>query len=181
MLKVAFDIVEVLRFLKAKRNILHRNISAENVMYVPPSEGEQDADTSIQDDETFLARSLGRFLGRIPSAPDRYAQHYHDTRLKKFPPTPWEDFTEAVKSTPLRHELDHDIESVFWLMLYWAITAQPKGGAAEHIAVIAWLGLTGKFAERQSLLVSSLRCRLIIEGTFHSTFLALHDLFGQLA
>ncbi|KIO29481.1 hypothetical protein M407DRAFT_21381 [Tulasnella calospora MUT 4182] len=240
MLQVAFDIVEVLRFLKAKRNILHRDISIGNVMYAPPSEDKQDPDTSTQDDEVlffseffisdsprrphttsvllvdfnhgehltskedvhhkrvertgtavFMARAveLGRpvdipewapFLSPIPSAPDRYAKHYHDTRLMKFPSKPLENFTGAVNRADWSHELDHDVESVFWLMLYWAMTARPKGGAAEHIAVTAWGSLTGNFEERQSLLMSLLY-RVSAEGTFHSTFRPLDGLFQQLA
>ncbi|KIO29031.1 hypothetical protein M407DRAFT_21777 [Tulasnella calospora MUT 4182] len=218
MLRVAFDLVEVLRFLKAKRNILHRDISIGNVMYAPPSGDKQDLDTSTQDDEVlfseffisdsprrphttsvllvdfnhaehltsktgdsheqverigtplFMARAVelgrptdiakwppDRFLYEIPSAPEKYAKHYHDTRLEKFPPKPFEYFTKEVNHAPWRHELDHDIESVFWLMLYWAMTAQPKGGAAEHIPATVWLSLMGNAGRREVLLGTLLR------------------------
>ncbi|KAG8895522.1 hypothetical protein FRC00_007357, partial [Tulasnella sp. 408] len=54
MLKVAFDTVEVLRILKAKRDIVHRDISAGNVMYSPSSEDKQDLETSTQEDEVLF-------------------------------------------------------------------------------------------------------------------------------
>ncbi|KAG8918231.1 hypothetical protein FRC01_001967 [Tulasnella sp. 417] len=254
MLQVAFDLVEVLRFLRAKRNILHRDISIGNVMYIPQSADKQSPDTSTERDErqggnssnpeysprptsvllvdfnhaehltsnidddhkpvaqivgfigyyrrelppdtrsyegtpVFMARAveLGqplelpkwRFLYSIPEAPDRYGEHYSDTRLKKFPPMPWKAFGEAANSASWRHELDHDIESVFWLMLYWAITAQPKGGAAEHITV-GWGFLAGGALMRQGLLYLLLQLPPL-SGTFHPTFEPLHNLFKQLA
>ncbi|KAG8980510.1 hypothetical protein FRC05_006143 [Tulasnella sp. 425] len=223
MLKVAFDIVEVLRFLRAKRNILHRDISTGNVMYVPTSKDKQDPDTSTQDDEVlffseyflsdrvqskeapnngtplFMARAVDRgqampppsfpydlALYPIPSAPELYAKHYHDTRLKTFPPSPPSSLDPIIKrvdTVPWRHELDHDIESVFWLMLYWAMTAQPNGGAdgeAEHIAGTAWCGLTGNVVDRHSLLLG-IQQGIIAKGAFHSTFQPLDDLFKRLA
>ncbi|KAG8922096.1 hypothetical protein FRC01_014493, partial [Tulasnella sp. 417] len=237
MLQVAFDLVEVLRFLRAKRNILHRDISIGNVMYIPPSPDKQDPDTSAEGDEdlsfcdfflsespkttsvllvdfnhaedltsktgdghdrvartgtaVFMARAveLGqplelpvwRFLDSIPEAPDRYVEHYRDTRMKKFPPMPRKAFgEEAATSAPWRHELDHDIESVFWLMLYWAMTAQPKGGAAEPIATSKWDLLIGGIEDRQLLLEGLLHTRTL-SGAFHPTFQPLNNLFKQLA
>ncbi|KAG9049632.1 hypothetical protein FS837_009722 [Tulasnella sp. UAMH 9824] len=240
MLQVAFDTVEVLRFLRVRKNILHRDISAGNVMYAPPSEDEQDPDASTRDakgpvfseyflskgrpqatsvllvdfnhakdltDKTdpsnirvartgtpiFMARAVGleralqiprrdQYLAPMPSAPDQYVEHYQDGRLEKFPPQKSRYFIkgEDEGSAPWRHELDHDIESVFWLMLYWAMTAQPKGGAAEYIATLSWSCLTGEVKARQMLL-DGFRSGLTIEGTFHSTFQPLGDLFEQLA
>ncbi|KAG8926026.1 hypothetical protein FRC00_003364 [Tulasnella sp. 408] len=261
MLKVAFDTMEVLRNLKAKRDILHRDISAGNVMYAPTSEDKQDPETLTQDEEVlffsefflsdryvsctifqsgdnplnpeysprrpqttsvllvdfnhaehlmsgtdghhdrveqvgtplFMARAVGlggpvgvpdepldRFLYPIPSAPDRYAKHYHDTRMKKFPPKPRESTETTESPASWRHELDHDIESVFWLMLHWAMTSQPKGGTAEYIPTTSWSLFTGKFAEREGLL-NGLRLGFTSKRTFHSTFKPLNGLFKKLA
>ncbi|KAG8918229.1 hypothetical protein FRC01_001965, partial [Tulasnella sp. 417] len=119
-------------------------------------------------------------LSLIPSAPDRYVEHYRDTRLKEFPPTAWKAFDEAAKSAPWRHELDHDVESVFWLMLYWAMTARPEGGAADLIAPDVWGLLMGGAPKRQHLLDGFLR-PLRVSGAFHPTFQPLQELFGQLA
>ncbi|KAG8922095.1 hypothetical protein FRC01_014492 [Tulasnella sp. 417] len=279
MLQVAFDLVEVLRFVRAERNILHRDISIGNVMYIPQSAGKQSPDTSTEGDEVlsfcdsflsdmyvcgtifqsggnslspeysprptsvllvdfnhaehltnkidddhkrvartvgfigyyrrelppdtrryqgtpvFMARAveLGQplelpprdgffnpILSLIPSAPDRYVSHYHDTRLKEFPPTAKKVFDEAANSAPWRHELDHDVESVFWLMLYWAMTARPEGGAADLIAPDVWGLLTGGALKRQFLLEGFLRPPTV-SGAFHPTFQPLQELFRQLA
>ncbi|KAG8926025.1 hypothetical protein FRC00_003363 [Tulasnella sp. 408] len=241
MLKVAFDTVEVLRNLKAKRGILHRDISTGNVMYAPPSEDNQDSETLTQDEEVlffseyflsesqrrttsvllvdfnhaedltnktgpdhervertgtpiFMARAVGQgramdipewepaqFLAPIPSAPDLYAEQYQDSRLKKFPPQRSKIFTKPDEDRPpWRHELDHDIESVFWLMLYWAMTAQPEGGASEDIPTTSWSLLMGSVVDRDTLLNSLLQQRTS-EGTFHSIFRPLNGLFKKLA
>ncbi|KAH9975172.1 hypothetical protein BJV74DRAFT_732987, partial [Russula compacta] len=44
-----------------------------------------------------------------------------------------------------RHELDHDVESVFWLLLYWAMVTQPKGHPGGYIDSHTWTGLFGDF------------------------------------
>ncbi|KAG8908570.1 hypothetical protein FRC01_007333 [Tulasnella sp. 417] len=243
MLQVAFNIIEVLRFLRVKQNILHRDISPGNVMYAPPSGDEQDPDTSMEDEEVlyfseyflsdspvrpqttsallvdfnhakhltsetdgfhepvdktgtpgYMARAIeqgrpvdipqwvpDRFLDSIPPAPDRYAKHYRDTRLKKFPPTPLKKVTEMLDSAPWRHDLDHDVESVFWLMLDWAMTAQPKGGAVEYIDDVVWLYFTGSVVGRHSLLSIGLLHGLLTDGTCHSTFRPIKGLFQKLA
>ncbi|KAG8889988.1 hypothetical protein FRB99_003928, partial [Tulasnella sp. 403] len=240
MLQVAFD---MLRFLRVKRNILHRDISPGNIMYTLPSKDKQDLDTSKQRDEAlyfseyflsdgtespqttsgllvdfnyakrltsktddkhheqveqtgtvvFMARAveLGRpmdvpkffpFLGPISSAPRPYAKHYESTRLKNFPHKERKSFTEAENSAPKawRHELDHDIESVSWLMLYWAMTAQPERGPIEHIATPSWTRLTGSVVERNGLIGTTLH-GFTAEGTLHSALRPLIDLFERLA
>ncbi|KAG8916954.1 hypothetical protein FRC01_002755, partial [Tulasnella sp. 417] len=233
----------VKEMLQVKRNILHRDISAGNVMYTPPSGDKQDLDTSMEDEEVlyfseyflsdspvrpqttsallvdfnhakyltsetdgfhepvdrtgtpgFIARAIDqgrpvdipewvpdRFLDSIPSAPDRYAKQYRDSRLKKFPPKPLKNVTEMVDSAPWRHELDHDIESVFWFMLDWAMTAQPKGGAVGHIRASVWVHFTGRVVERHVLLSIGLLRGLMTDGTFHSTFRPIKGLFQKLA
>ncbi|KAG8926027.1 hypothetical protein FRC00_003365 [Tulasnella sp. 408] len=100
--------------------------------------------------------------------------------MEKFPPKESEFTKTTTIPAPWRHELDHEIESVFWLMLYWAMTAQPKGGATEYIANSSWSLLTGSVAARQSLL-NILRTGPTVEETFHSTFQPLNDLFLPLA
>jgi hypothetical protein len=61
----------------------------------------------------------------VPKSPECYA-NAHPKRI--------EDFPEAIEvlvdprklknqsqDDRWRHELDHDVESVFWLLLYWAM------------------------------------------------------------
>jgi len=50
-----------------------------------------------------------------------------------------------------RHELDHDAESVFWLLLYWAVGAQPEGFKAEPINRGIWSSLVGEVENRNNL------------------------------
>jgi hypothetical protein len=58
-----------------------------------------------------------------------------------------------------RHELDHDTESVFWLLLYWAIAAQPEEGGEEVIDTGIWGMLMGTTESRLNLIGSrSLDC-----------------------
>jgi hypothetical protein len=69
----------------------------------------------------------------VPESPEVYAS-IHQKRIEKFreqerdtleperdPPSPW------------RHELEHDAESVFWLLLYWAMVMQPARLPTEQI------------------------------------------------
>jgi len=51
-----------------------------------------------------------------------------------------------------RHELDHDTESMFWLLLYWAVGAHPEGKEEEPIDTGIWSGLSGS-VETRTLLV----------------------------
>jgi hypothetical protein len=55
-----------------------------------------------------------------------------------------------------RHELDHDTESVFWLLLYWAVGAQPEGKEEEPIDSGIWASLTGSVESRSRLIGSQL-------------------------
>jgi hypothetical protein len=50
------------------------------------------------------------------------------------------------------HELDHDMESVFWLLLYWAIVTQPEGHPGGDIDAPSWTGLLGNFNDRHTLI-----------------------------
>jgi hypothetical protein len=47
-----------------------------------------------------------------------------------------------------RHELDHDVESVFWLLLYWAMVAQPEGHTGGYIHSSSWSSLLGDSRDR---------------------------------
>ena len=51
------------------------------------------------------------------------------------------------------HELEHDAESVFWLLVYWAVVAQPKDLPREDIGSVLWGQLTGDSEDRDNLIV----------------------------
>jgi hypothetical protein len=95
----------------------------------------------------------------IPNSPDRYAR-VHPDRVKKFPSSNEElsfDPKEiAGKKIPgmWRHELEHDAESVFWLLLYWAMVVQPENIPKEKIDVGSWADLNGDHTSRHRLIHS---------------------------
>jgi hypothetical protein len=95
----------------------------------------------------------------IPNSPDRYAR-VHPDRVKKFPSSNEElSFNPkeiAGKKIPgmWRHELEHDAESVFWLLLYWAMVVQPENIPKEKIDVGSWADLNGDHTSRHRLIVS---------------------------
>ncbi|KAF8341443.1 uncharacterized protein EI90DRAFT_2965802 [Cantharellus anzutake] len=219
MLEAAYDILEVLRYLRFELQILHRDISKGNVLYNDPipsttsmphtdSIGESNAGlplcfikylldesrdpcktsallidfnhgedlTSKQSFEhkridrtgtpVFIARAvqLGQpvplciptILPAVPDSPEPYTRAHPD-RVAKFPPTLAKlliDHPARHDNSKWRHELDHDAESVWWLLFYWTVTAQPKGAEHEPIARGIWSLLTGD--DQRGLLIGAL-------------------------
>ena len=97
----------------------------------------------------------------IPDSPDEYSSK-HPVRI--------DEFKSAKKlildpehvcdhNDQWRHELEHDAESVFWLLLYWAMVVQPKSLSKEIrnecIDLAAWAEITGD-AEKHNALVRAL-------------------------
>ncbi|KIO25467.1 hypothetical protein M407DRAFT_25171 [Tulasnella calospora MUT 4182] len=236
MLEVVFDILEVLRFLRMHRKVLHRDISKGNVVYVnrpqndtaevrsatareckkPPvfaryflGESNNPHETSallidfnhaeILDMRTDGGRGTAVFIARAiqlghavqftpwfphptPASPGPYAQNYPE-RLEKFKPGRLRAVEEHSKDSAKRawrHELDHDVESVFWLMFYWALSARPEEHPNEPINPVAWNSLIGAAGEREALM-DSLSARRNLTGTVHSAFSPLMDLISSLA
>ncbi|KAF8341470.1 uncharacterized protein EI90DRAFT_2965833 [Cantharellus anzutake] len=259
MLETAYDVLEVLRYLHFKPQILHRDISKGNVLYIDDkmcpttiahstlhadSIGASKAATatatglplcfikyllnescdpcktsallidfnhaehhaSKQSPEhkrikrmgtpVFIARAVQRrepvpifpplVLAAVPDSPEPYTLAHPD-RVAKFPSTPVRLLTDhpgGRNNREWRHELDHDAESVWWLLLYWTVTAQPKEEPDEFISHSIWLLLTGGAR-------SSLICDLASgpgepdEGTgtnIHTLYsTALQPLFRKLA
>jgi hypothetical protein len=95
----------------------------------------------------------------IPNNPDSdlYAKA-HPNRVMDF-----QNFPKEVSIIPRklmdqsqdggwRHELDHDAESVFWLLLYWAMVVQPEKSPKEKIPVVSWSALNDNHETRERLL-----------------------------
>jgi hypothetical protein len=135
----------------------------------------------------FIARAaeLGRAVSpdsdvlEIPEVP-RSAGRYetcHPDRIKKFPYIPHEFSPISTEGTDpqWRHELDHDTESVFWVLLYWLVGAQPENEDEEPIAANFWTGLTGSVGARIDLLQGRLT------GATHSVYQPLLPLLKKLA
>jgi len=94
----------------------------------------------------------------IPNNPDLYAKAHPD-RVKRFPSSEEEfivnpKLVDDNKSHWWRHELEHDAESVFWLLLYWAMVVQPENRPKQEIDAGRWRDLNGNHESRQLLLDS---------------------------
>ncbi len=112
----------------------------------------------------------------VPESPECYKIN-HPERIKKFPSQPRESFIVSTdRAAPQwRHELDHDSESVFWLLLYWAVGAQPEEEETEVIGASIWSSLMGPVAARVNMLQGDL------DGATHSVFRPLWPLLNKLA
>ena len=126
------------------------------------------------------------YIPRVPKSPKCYA-NAHLERIHDFP-----EETDKVLFDPRklknqsqddgwRHELDHDVESVFWLLLYWAMVMQPaEGPPGGYIDLASWTSLLGNFWHRQSL-VSWLSSGDPPTNLTHSVYEPLCPLIGDLA
>jgi hypothetical protein len=120
----------------------------------------------------------------VPKSPECYASAHSD-RIKTFPEEDEELANpRKLKNQPQddgwRHELDHDVESVFWLLLYWAMVVQPEGSQKELISLPIWAGLLGNFADRDWL-VYGLSAGDPPKNLTHSVYKPLWPLISKLA
>ncbi|KAN0139749.1 hypothetical protein V8E53_002411 [Lactarius tabidus] len=236
MLEMLFDLLEVLRFLHFRCNILHRDISIGNMMYIENPEipaqnveplvfakyllgeskvpqktslllvdfnlGEdlQDKKDGNRIERTgtpiFIARAVERggpvplsdqfiyILPEVPKSPECYA-NAQSKQMDDFP----EEIEvlvdpRKVKNQPQddgwRHELDHDVESVFWLLLYWAMVAQPEGCLGEYIDSGSWTSML-KDSDHRAGLVSNLSSGPPPQNLLHSVYEPVWPLISNLA
>ncbi|TEB05162.1 hypothetical protein FA13DRAFT_1263975 [Coprinellus micaceus] len=228
VLKILYDLVELTRFLRVHRHVLHRDISVGNVMFVPHAmdpksvqcrkreldecERTKDLesvcfinhlldskahvyDTSLllidfnnakilvneTGDETenveririgtpgFIARAVHR-NGPAPcydidescegpkysattQAPKPYAEK-HPARVEKFPPSEAFRLESFPDQSPQdwRHDLEHEVESAFWLLFYWLMMARPVGLPGEDIPSGTWSSFSGEPWQRDNIL-----------------------------
>ena len=121
----------------------------------------------------------------IPNNPGLYAKAHPD-RVQRFQNFPEEDtiiyprkLMNQSRDSGWRHELEHDAESVFWLLLYWAMVVQPEKCPKEKIDTGLWSALNGDHKSRQRLLIA-LYSQLASDLT-HSFYKPLHPLMNDLA
>ena len=92
---------------------------------------------------------------KTPNSPGPYAKAHPD-HVRKFPIAKRTFIDpEAVDDksrNSWRHKLKHDAESIFWLILYWAMVMQPKKCLREKISVASWSNLNGDYIEREALI-----------------------------
>jgi hypothetical protein len=130
------------------------------------------------------------YVPKVPKSPECYAQKY-PVRIDEFPekskilidPDELNQPMNQSQDEGWRHELDHDVESVFWLLLYWAMVAQPKGakgGGGGYIPAGDWAYLIGDVEERHRL-VSGLSSGNPPNNLTHSDYKPLGPLISRLA
>jgi hypothetical protein len=126
------------------------------------------------------------FVPAVPKSPESYAS-IHKDRIEKFPERkhflldPYDpEIVNKDQSQGWAHELDHDVESVFWLLVYWAVVAQPKDHSSEYIRSTVWTLLIGNCKERD-VFIGGLAHPGFREGLTHSAYEPLRALIGDLA
>ena len=123
----------------------------------------------------------------IPECPGVYGLKHPDRKtefsenLKGFPVDPQDISGYPSQAADWRHELDHDAESVFWLLLYWAMVVQPEGTQAEEINPGAWGDLLGDFKDRESLIAGLKTGKLVTHSFYEPLGPLIRDLASILA
>jgi hypothetical protein len=112
----------------------------------------------------------------LPNSPDCYA-NAHSNRINKFKALIQADNQSQDDMWTRRHELDHD---VFWLLLYWAMVAQPEGSRGEYIDSSSWTLLLGNFKKRETFILG-LRSDTQTDNLTHSVYAPLWPLIRDLA
>ena len=125
-----------------------------------------------------------KYVPAVPKGPECYA-NAHSKRMDDFP----EEIKVLVDPRKLknqphddrwRHELDHDVESVFWLLLYWAMVAQPEGGPGEYMDSGSWTRML-KDSNNRAGLVSNLSSGPPPQNLIHSVYEPMWPLISNLA
>jgi len=118
----------------------------------------------------------------VPPSPHIYSLHHPD-RVKNFPSKGRILVEEASPDSinrQWRHELDHDAESILWLLLYWVVLAQPVQSPKELIGMPTWTLLMGQVESRITML-ETLALGRSLTGLTHSVYQALLPLLSKLA
>jgi len=118
----------------------------------------------------------------VPHSPKSYAS-YHPDRIKKFPfkgRILVEEASPDSVNRQWRHELDHDAESILWLLLYWVVLAQPVQSPKELIVMPTWSQLMGEVDSRIAML-QTLALGGSLKGLTHSVYQPLLPLLNKLA
>jgi hypothetical protein len=123
-----------------------------------------------------LPKTRAVIVPPVPISPERY-RIFHPDRIEKFPDQEMEILrVPKAPNIKWRHELDHDTESVFWLLFYWLVGAQPENAEEQLIRPDIWAGLTADIQGRVGLLQ-----RDTLAGATHSFYQPLWPLLDDLA
>jgi hypothetical protein len=127
------------------------------------------------------------FVPAVPKSPESYAS-IHKDRIEKFPErehlliNPFDpEIVNKDQSQGWARELEHDVESVLWLLVYWAVVAQPKDHPSEYICSTVWTLLMGTWAARDGLILFLSNHPDYRKDLTHSVYEPLGALIGDLA
>ncbi|KAH9975772.1 hypothetical protein BGW80DRAFT_63086 [Lactifluus volemus] len=126
------------------------------------------------------------YVPEVPQSPECYALAHKD-RIEKFP-AQTEGYTISLptavgQSQVWRHNLGHDAESVFWLLVYWAVLVQPERHPKvlkTDIDPILWSSLLGNHKRRRGL-ISTISVEDWLTDLTHPEYQPLAELISQLA
>lgn len=118
----------------------------------------------------------------MPEAPSIYKQ-IHPQRIDHFKDIEQsilDSATATLSSSHWHHELYHDAESIFWLIFYWLVRAQPTNSESQEEPILSyvWSQLTGDYSARH-FLIQSLASNGI--KALHSSLHPVSDLIASLA
>ncbi|KAJ8514842.1 hypothetical protein ONZ45_g7680 [Pleurotus djamor] len=100
----------------------------------------------------------------LPIATGIYANKNKD-RIERFALSASDTLPQPQSTNkPWRHDLEHDTESVFWVLFYWLMTAQPSKASKEFINNYVWTAFTTSWLSRDALLLH------IPPNAFHSSY-----------
>ena len=131
----------------------------------------------------MLPEDDGTLVPAVPDSPKVYTLN-HPERIRNFP---FEEDKVICKPSPdsvnrqWRHELDHDAESVFWLLLFWAVGAQPVQGDNTKVSTFIWASLTGNVPCRIIFLEGLARYGRALSDIINPNYEPLLPLLSDLA
>ena len=134
----------------------------------------------------FMARAVrqGRPIGNcgdkpfvrgmpelLPLAREAYERVFPD-RLDRFPCDDGHTVTIGDTSDVVwHHELWHDAESAFWLLVWWTVTAYPEDSSMTQLPASLWTSFTDTLLDTRPCTFSS--------EAVHNGYLPLHELLTQ--
>ncbi|KAJ8514841.1 hypothetical protein ONZ45_g7681 [Pleurotus djamor] len=110
----------------------------------------------------------------IPRAPQIYELKHKD-RVDRFQPSASHGLPQQATLKPWKHDLEHDTESVFWVLFYWLMAAWPLGEKKESINRAAWTSFTDNYGARQNILFN------LQPDAFHSAYSPAFSMIQDMA
>ncbi|KJA13870.1 hypothetical protein HYPSUDRAFT_49570 [Hypholoma sublateritium FD-334 SS-4] len=106
---------------------------------------------------------LTRYRGVLPDRVKRFA-----CETRTYSP----GLVEKPSNTTARHALRHDAESVYWVLVWWAVCAAPAGANNSSVASKLWTNLTDNLSDD--------RPPRVRDGNLDPSYAALQSLLNSL-